>query len=113
MSVSNADARFDIDRQIGDSINNVGGNQTINVGSAGRSAVVGKVLAAVGLALSFGGLALLVSVAVMTTQNVLDAAENEGAEAPYTQYLASTWRPAVALLVVGIVVKRFGRVIAR
>lgn len=111
MSASNADTRFDIDRQIGESINNVGGNQTFNIGGRGRSAVVGKVLGLFGLALSLGGLALLVSVAVATAQNVLDAVENGGAEAPYTQYLASDWTPAVALFVAGIVVKRLGRVI--
>lgn len=111
MSASNADTRFDIDRQLGESINNVGGNQTFNIGTGGRSAVVGKVLGLLGLALSLGGVALLVSVAVATTQNVLDAVENGGAEPPYTQYLASTWSLALALLVAGIVVKRLGRVI--
>jgi hypothetical protein len=110
VSASNADTRFDIDRQIGESINNVGGNQTFNIGRGGRSEVVGKALGVLGLVLSLGGLALLVSVAVTTTQSVLDAVENGGAEAPYTQYLASTWAPAVALLVAGIVVKRLGRV---
>lgn len=112
MSVSNAETRFDIDRQWGESINNVGGNQTINLGG-GRSVVVGRVMGAIGLALSLGGLALLVSVAVTTTQSVLEAVDNGGAEAPYTQYLASSWVPAVALLVAGIVVNRFGRVIGR
>jgi hypothetical protein len=111
VSASNADSRFDIDRQIGESINNVGGNQTFNIGNRGRSEVVGKALGVLGLVLSFGGLALLVSVAVTTTQSVLDAVENGGAEAPYTQYLASTWPPAVALLVAGIVLNRLGRVI--
>lgn len=111
MSATDADTRFDVDRQIGESINNVGGDQTFNIGTRGRSAAVGKALGVLGLVLSLGGLALLVSVAVTTTQSVLDAVENGGAEAPYTQYLASTWPAAVALLVAGIVVKRLGRVI--
>jgi hypothetical protein len=113
VSASNAETRFDIDRQWGESINNVGGDQTINFGGGGRSVVVGRVMGAIGLALSLGGLALLVSVAVTTTQSVLEAVDNGGAEAPYTQYLASSWVPAVALLVAGIVVNRFGRVIGR
>jgi hypothetical protein len=113
VSASNADTRFDIDRQMGESINNVGGNQTFNIGSRGRSEVVGKALGVLGLVLSLGGLALLVSVAVTTTQSVLDAVKNGGAEAPYTEYLASTWPPAVALLVAGIVFKRLGRVMVR
>jgi hypothetical protein len=111
VSASNVDTHFDIDRQLGENINNVGGNQTFNIGGGGRSVVVGKVLSVLGLVLSLGGIALLVSVAVATTQNVLDAVENGGAEAPYTQYLASAWPPAVALLVAGTVVKRLGRVI--
>jgi hypothetical protein len=113
VTTTNAETRFDIDRQWGESINNVGGNQTINFEGGGRSVVVGRVMGAIGLALSLGGLALLISVAVTTTQSVLDAVDNGGAEAPYTQYLASSWVPAVALLVAGIVVKRFGRVIER
>src|SRR5215217_8158279 len=54
VSASNAETRFDIDRQWGESINNVGGDQTINFGGRGRSVVVGKVLRAIGLALSLG-----------------------------------------------------------
>lgn len=111
MSSSNADTTFEIDSQWGQNVSNIGGDQTINYGERSRAARIGKVLAALGLVLSLVGLALLVSVGVTTTQNVLDAVHDGGVEAPYTQYLeARYWPAAVGLLVGGIVVKRFARI---
>ena len=108
MSSSDAEPAFDIESQLAQNISNIGGNQTIHYGDRSRAARNGKVMAVLGLLLSLAGLALLVAVAVTTTQNVRDAG---GVETPYTQYLASGWRVAVALLVGGLVVNRFARII--
>ena len=74
-------------------------------------ASIGKVMAVLGLLLSLAGLALLVAVAVTTTQNVLDAVHASGVETPYTQYLTSGWPVAVGLLAGGFAVNRFARII--
>jgi hypothetical protein len=111
MSSSDAEPAFDIESQLAQTISNVGGNQTINYGGSGRAARVGKVVAVLGLLLSLAGLALLVAVAATTAQSVLDAVHSGGVEAPYTQYLDSGWPIAVGLLVGGLVVNRFARII--
>src|SRR5215218_6527494 len=99
MNSSDAEPAFEIDSQLAQNISNIGGNQTIHYGDRTRAARVGKVMAVFGLLLSLAGLALLVAVAVTTTQSVLDAVHAGGVETPYTQYLASGWPVAVGLLV--------------
>ena len=111
MSSSEAEPAFDIERQLAQNISNIGGNQTIQYGDRSGAARIGKVMAVLGLLLSLAGLALLVGVAVTTTQNVLDARHASGVETPYTQYLASGWPVAVGVLVAGLVVNRFARII--
>jgi hypothetical protein len=64
-----------------------------------------------GLVLSVVGLALLVLVGVATAQTVLDAVHDGAAQTPYTQYVASGWPAAVALLVGGFLVNRFARIL--
>jgi hypothetical protein len=102
---------FDIDRQSGQNISNIGGDQTIYYGNRDRAARAGKVLAALGLLLSLVGLAFLVVLGVMTAHSVLDAAKNGGVQKPYTQYLPSAWPGAVGLIVSGFVVNRVARIV--
>jgi hypothetical protein len=108
---STVDTAFEIDRQSGGTISNVGGDQTIYYGDRNRPSRWGRVLAAVGLLLSLVGLVLLVVFGVMTAHSVLDAMKNHGFEKPYTQYLASGWPAAVALIVTGFVVNRVARIL--
>jgi hypothetical protein len=107
---SSVDTAFEIDRQSGGTISNVGGDQTIYYGDRSRSSRWGKVLAAVGLLLSLVGLVLLVVFGVMTAHSVLDAMKNHEFEKPYTQYLPSGWPTAVGLIVSGFVVNRIARI---
>ena len=102
---------FDIDRQSGQNISNVGGDQRIYYGDRSRASRAGKLVAALGLMLSLAGLALLVVFGVMTAHSVLDAAKNGGVEKPYTQYLPSAWPATVGLIVSGFVVNRIARIV--
>ncbi len=102
---------FEIDRQSGQNISNVGGDQTIYYGDRNRASRLGKGLAALGLVLSLVGLALLIVLGVMTAHSVLDAAKNGGVQKPYTQYLPSVWPAAVGLIVSGFVVNRVARIL--
>jgi hypothetical protein len=111
-AVRSGDARtFEIHRQSGQSISNIGGDQTIYYGDHDRPRRWGKALAAVGLLLSLVGLVLLAVFGVMTTHSVLYAMNNGGVETPYTQYLPSAWTAAVGLIVSGFVVNRVARIV--
>jgi hypothetical protein len=101
---------FEIDRQSGQNISNIGGDQTIYYGDRSRAVRIGKVLGALGLFLSLVGVALLVPIGVTTANSMLHAVHAGGVEAPYTQYLPSGWPAVVGLLVGGFVVKRFARI---
>jgi hypothetical protein len=107
-----AGVRFDVERQTAASINNVGGDQTVTITApdGGRTATVGRWMAAVGLLFSLGGLGLL-GLTIARTAEAVQAASP--AQRPYSQYLVSTWQPAVILLCVGLVVSRYGRLFAR
>jgi hypothetical protein len=102
---------FEIERQSGANISNIGGDQTIYYGDRNRPIRLGKVLAALGLLLSLVGLALLVVFGVMTAHSVLHAARDGGVQKPYTQYLPSAWSVAVGLIVSGFVVNRVARIV--
>jgi len=102
---------FGIDRQSGQNISNVGGDQTIYYGDRNRANRWGKVLAALGLLLSLVGLALLVVFGVMTAHNVLDAMKDHDFGKPYTQYVQSGWPAAVGLIVSGFIVNRVARIL--
>ena len=111
-AVSSDDATtFEIDRQSGQNISNIGGDQKIYYGDRDRSSRWGKVLAAVGLLLSLVGLVLVAVFGVMTAHGVLHAARTGGVETPYTQYLPSAWPAAVGLIVSGFVVNRVARIL--
>ena len=108
--VTSCDATtFEIDRQSGQNISNIGGDQTIYYGD--RASRWGKVLATVGLFLSLVGLVLLVVFGVVTTHSVLHAMTNGVVETPYTQYLPSAWPTAVGLIVGGFVMNRVARIV--
>lgn len=103
--------RFDVEMQTATTITNVGGGQTVNMGgSVGRGATVGRYVAALGLALLFTGLGMLVLTIARTAQAV--PTSSPGPQEPYDQYIATTWQPAVILLVTGVVISRFGRLFA-
>ena len=107
-----ADVKFDVDQQTAASIYNVGGDQTVNISGpdGGRIATIGRWMAAVGLLFSVGGLGLLGLTIARTVQAVQ---ADWPAQQPYTQYVVSTWQPAVILLCLGLVVSRYGRLFAR
>jgi hypothetical protein len=111
MSSRDPEPAFEIESQLAQNISNIGGNQTVHYGDRSRAARVGRLVAVVGLLLSLAGLALLVGVAVTTTRSVLDAVDGGGVDTPYTQYLASGWPVAVGVLVGGLVVNRFARIV--
>jgi hypothetical protein len=102
---------FEVDRQSGQNISNIGGDQKIYYGERNGASRSGKVLAALGLLLSLVGLALLVVFGVMTVHSVLNAAKNGGIMKPYTQYLPAAWPAAIGLIVGGFVVNRVARIV--
>jgi hypothetical protein len=102
---------FEIEQQSGQSISNVGGDQTIYYGDRSRAVRVGKILGAVGLFLSIAGAAVLVPVVVATVHNVLHDAHAGGIKPPVTHYLPSVWPVVIGLLLGGFVVKRAARIV--
>jgi hypothetical protein len=104
---------FEVETQSATTISNVGGDQNVYLDEVRRrAAAIGRGAATVGLALCFGGLALLIATIVRTTQAVLGDLNGDGITSPYTQYVSGLWLPTVVLLVVGIVLVRFGRLYA-
>ena len=100
----------EIDRQSGQNLSNVGGDQTIYYGDRNRASRLGKGLAALGLVLSLIGVALLIVLGVMTAHRCR-CAKDGGVQKPYTQYLPSAWPAAVGLIVSGFVVNRVARIL--
>jgi hypothetical protein len=102
---------FDIETQAAAAITNIGGDQTVYAGEP-RSHVP-RGLSVVGLLLSLSGLGLLVLTGIRTAQ-ILQANDFWPSDASYyAGAIADTWLPAVLALVVGIVLSRVGRVLAR
>jgi hypothetical protein len=102
---------FQIESQSAAAISNVGGDQNVYFdGKRSRVAVVARAVAAIGLASLFAGLGLLVVTIVQTTQKVLDDVHH--LSAPYTHYVGGMWLPTVVLLSVGLVLTKFGRLLA-
>lgn len=101
---------FEIERQSGANISNVGGDQTIYYGDRSRAIRAGKILAAFGLFLSLVGFALLVPIGVTAAHRVMHDAHAGGVHPPYTHYVASYWPAAAGLLVGGFVFRHFGRI---
>lgn len=104
---------FEVETQSATTISNVGGDQNVFLDDIRRrAATIGRGAAAVGLALCFGGLGLLIASIVRTTQGVLGDLNSDGITSPYTQYVSGLWLPTVVLLAAGIVLVRFGRLYA-
>jgi hypothetical protein len=101
---------YEIDRQSGQNISNVGGDQTIYYGDRDGAPRLGKVLAALGLLLSLVGVALLVVFGVMTAHSVVHAVKNHEFTKQYTQYVPSAWPAPLGLIVGGFVVNRVARI---
>lgn len=96
---------FEIPSQSGGAINNVGGDQYFG-DRPRRSASIGRGLAALGLALVFGGLFLLGAAGVHVYEQTNGLTETETIVVP--GYAAT----AGGLVVAGIVLNRFGRLFA-
>jgi hypothetical protein len=102
---------FELDHQSGQHISNVGGDQTVYYGERSRATRLGKVLAALGLALCLVGLALMVAIGITTARTVLHAIHSGAAKSPYTQYLPPVWPVGVGLLAGGLIVNRVARIV--
>jgi hypothetical protein len=105
---SSVTTAFDVDHQAGQTISNVGGDQTIYYGDRSRTARAGKILAGLGLFLCLAGAAVLVPIGVTTAKHMLHAAG--GIHAPYTQYLPPVWPAPLGLMVGGFVLTRVARI---
>ena len=103
---------FEIETQSATTISNVGGDQNVFLDDLHRRAAIARAAAALGLALCFGGIGLLVTSIVLSTQKVLHDLNGGGITSPYTHYASGLWLPTVILLAVGIVLVRFGRLYA-
>lgn len=102
---ASAGAHFHVPSQSGGAINNVGGNLYVGEGRR-RSAAVGGLAAALGLALFFAGL-FLVGAAGMAVYSHTDWSA-DAIDVAVPGYAA----PAGGLVVAGIVLNRFGRLFA-
>jgi hypothetical protein len=105
------DVTFDVETQTAAAITNIGGDQTVYTGE--RTSPVPRLFSIIGLALTLGGLGLLVMTGIGTADTLL--AENSWPleVAYYTENVAATWLPAVILLAGGIVLSRVGRALRR
>jgi hypothetical protein len=102
---ASAGTRFEVPSQTGGSINNVGGNLYVGDGRR-RSASIGRVVAALGLALFFAGMFLVGTVGIAVYQDTDWAADAIDVQVPgYAVH-------AGALVLGGIVLNRFGRLFA-
>jgi hypothetical protein len=102
---------FEIEQQSGQSISNIGGDQTIYYGGRSGAARLGKILGTVGLFLSIGGVAVLVPVVVATVHNLLHDVHAGGIKPPVAHYLPAVWPAAIGLLLGGFIVKRAARIV--
>jgi hypothetical protein len=101
------DVTYDIENQAAAAITNVGGDQTIYTGE--RRSAFSRWGALLGLALSLGGLGIVVLAGVRTAETLLANDFWPSEISYYTGNVSRTWIPAVVLLVTGIVVKRFAK----
>jgi hypothetical protein len=102
---------YDIETQAAAAISNIGGDQTVYAGE--RRSPVPRLVSVLGLLLSLAGLGLLVLTGIRTARTLLASDFWPLAPAYYTDAIASTWQPAVILLVAGIVLSRVGRVLGK
>jgi hypothetical protein len=102
---------YDIETQAAAAITNIGGDQTVYAGE--RHSPVPRLVSVLGLLLSLAGLGLLVLTGIRTADTLLATDFWPSEPGYYTDAVASTWQPAVILLVAGIVLSRVGRVLGR
>jgi hypothetical protein len=100
-----AGTHFDVSSQSGGSINNVGGDLYVGDGRR-RSASIGRVVAALGLALFFAGMFLVGTVGIAVYQDTDWTADVIDVEVPGHAIHAG------GLVLAGIVLNRFGRLFA-
>jgi hypothetical protein len=100
-----AGAHFQVPSQSGGAINNVGGNLYVGDGRR-RSASIGRVVAALGLAMFFAGLFLVGTTGIAVYQDTDWAADVIDVEVPGYAIHAG------GLVLAGIVLNRFGRLFA-
>ena len=100
-----AGTHFEVPSQSGGAINNVGGNLYVGDGR-GRSASIGRVVAALGLALFFVGMFLVGTVGIAVYQDTDWAMDVIDVEVPGYAIHAG------GLVLAGIVLNRFGRLFA-
>jgi hypothetical protein len=102
---------YEIETQAAAAITNIGGDQTVYSGE--RRSPIPRLLSLAGLTLSFSALGLLVYTGIGTANELLANDSRPSDIGYYTDAIASTWQPAVILLVAGIVLSRVGRVLGR
>ena len=102
---------FEIETQAGAAITNIGGDQTVYASE--RRSRVPRLISVLGLGLWLTGLGLLVLTGIRTA-STLQANDFWPSNASYyTGAVADTWRPAVSLFALGIVLSLLGRVLGR
>ena len=102
---------FDIETQAAAAITNIGGDQTVYAGE--RRSPAPRMVSVLGLLLWLAGLGLLVLTGIRTADTLLASNFWPSDPAYYTDAVAGTSLPAVILLVAGIVLSKFGRVLGR
>ena len=104
---------YDIETQAAAAITNIGGDQTVYAGER-RSPVPRLVSVLRALYSRWPRLGLLVLTGIRDRERRFSRATS-GPRSPgyYTDAIASTWQPAVILLVAGIVLSKIGRVLGR
>jgi hypothetical protein len=104
---------FEIETQSASSISNVGGDQNVYFGGVrSRAAAIGRGVAALGLALFFGGVGLFIATVVISMQRLVQDINGSGISDNFRHYVPDISIPALALLAAGIILVRFGRLYA-
>jgi hypothetical protein len=102
---------FEIETQAAAAITNIGGDQTVYAGE--RRSLVPRLISVLALALWLTGFGLLVLTGIKTGQTLQANDFWPSDVSYYTGAVADTWRPAVSLFAVGIVLSLLGRVLGR
>jgi hypothetical protein len=102
-----ADVSYDIETQAAAAITNIGGDQMVYAGE--RRSAFARWGALFAVALSLGGLGLLVLAGVRTADTLIANDFWPRESAYYTGHVSSLWLPAAVLLVAGFVVNRFAK----
>lgn len=100
---------FEIETQAAAAITNIGGDQKVYAGE--RRSPIPRIVSVLGLVASLTGLGLLGLTGMRTADTLLASNFWPSEPSYYTAAVAETWLPAVVLLLTGIVLSRFGRVL--